>query len=40
MLILRMIVGGPMHGYEVAKRIHNLSDDVLCVEDPSARWLV
>ena|ERR1700686_70237 len=35
MLILRMLVGGPMHGYGIAQRIHNVSDDVLCVEEGS-----
>jgi PadR family transcriptional regulator PadR len=35
MLILRILVGGPMHGYGIAQRIHNVSDDVLCVEEGS-----
>ena len=35
MLILRMLVGGPMHGYGIAQRIQNASDDVLCIEEGS-----
>jgi transcriptional regulator len=35
MLILRMLVSGPMHGYGIAQRIQNVSDDVLCVEEGS-----
>ena len=35
MLILRMLVGRPMHGYGIAQRIHNVSDDVLRVEEGS-----
>src|SRR5579862_93596 len=35
MLILRMLVGGSMHGYGIAQRIQNASDDVLCVEEGS-----
>src|SRR5712692_7834835 len=35
MLILSMLVGGPMHGYGIAQRIQNASDDVLCIEEGS-----
>src|SRR5260370_8429251 len=35
MLILRTLAGGPMHGYGIAQRIHNASDDVLSVEEGS-----
>jgi transcriptional regulator len=35
MLILRTLSAGRMHGYGVAQRIHNASDDVLCVEEGS-----
>src|SRR5260370_40441129 len=35
MLILRMLAGGAMHGYGIAQRIQNASDDVLCVEEGS-----
>src|SRR6266446_7028732 len=35
MLILRMLLGGQMHGYGIAQRIHNASDDVLSVEEGS-----
>src|SRR5713101_7830449 len=35
MLILRTLVGGPMHGYGIAQRIHNASNDVLSVEEGS-----
>jgi transcriptional regulator len=35
MLILRMLLRGPMHGYGIAQRIHNASNDVLSVEEGS-----
>ena len=35
MLILRTLLGGQMHGYGIAQRIHNASDDVLSVEEGS-----
>ena len=34
-LILRILGTGPNHGYHIASRIHQLSDDVLRVEDGS-----
>ncbi len=33
MLILRTLARGPMHGYAVAERIHERSEDVLRVEE-------
>jgi transcriptional regulator len=35
MLILRVLQGGPLHGYAIAQRIHRLSRDVLAVEEGS-----
>jgi transcriptional regulator len=35
MLILRTLVGGSMHGYGIAQRIRNISEDVLAVEEGS-----
>lgn len=35
MLVLRVLQGGPMHGYAIAQRIHALSSDVLQVEEGS-----
>lgn len=35
MLILKTLVRGPMHGYGIAQRIHQLSDEVLHVEEGS-----
>src|SRR5262245_49922252 len=35
MLILRTLLGGSMHGYGIAQRIQNASDDVLSVEEGS-----
>ncbi len=35
MLILRTLERGPMHGYGIAERIHELSDEVLQVEEGS-----
>jgi transcriptional regulator len=33
LLILKVLRGGPLHGYAVAQRIHALSSDVLKVEE-------
>jgi PadR family transcriptional regulator, regulatory protein PadR len=35
MLILRILAGGPMHGYAIAKRIHETSREGLDIEDGS-----
>lgn len=35
MLILKTLAHGPLHGYGIAKRIKELSDDVLHVEEGS-----
>ena len=35
MLILRVIDSGPLHGYAIARRIHQLSREVLEVEEGS-----
>lgn len=35
MLVLRVLQGGPLHGYAIAQRIHALSRDVLQVEEGS-----
>ncbi|HZS04066.1 MAG TPA: PadR family transcriptional regulator [Blastocatellia bacterium] len=35
MLILRTLTSGPLHGYEIAQRIQQSSDDVLRVEEGS-----
>lgn len=35
MLILKTLASGEMHGYGVAERIHQLSEDVLVVEEGS-----
>jgi transcriptional regulator len=35
LLVLRMLSAGPNHGYGIAMRIHELSDDVLRVEEGS-----
>jgi transcriptional regulator len=35
MLILRTLAAGPMHGYGIARRIKQCSDDVLEVEEGS-----
>jgi PadR family transcriptional regulator PadR len=35
MLILRVLKGGPQHGYAIAQRIRQLSDDVLGAEEGS-----
>jgi PadR family transcriptional regulator PadR len=34
-LVLRVLHGGPLHGYAIAQRIHALSSDVLQVEEGS-----
>ena len=33
LLILRVLRSGPLHGYAIAQRIHELSSDVLRVEE-------
>jgi transcriptional regulator len=35
MLVLRVLQPGPLHGYAIAQRIHQLSNDVLQVEEGS-----
>lgn len=35
MLILRTLRGGPLHGYAIARRIKDTSDEVLAVEEGS-----
>jgi transcriptional regulator len=35
MLVLRTLVRGPMHGYAVAERLRQVSDDVLVVGESS-----
>lgn len=35
MLVLRVLQGGPLHGYAIAQRIHAVSSDVLQVEEGS-----
>src|SRR6266404_5498976 len=35
LLILKTLIAGPMHGYAIAQRIKQLSDDVLVVEEGS-----
>jgi transcriptional regulator len=35
MLVLRVLQSGPMHGYAIAQRIHQLSSEVLQVEEGS-----
>ena len=35
MLVLKTLIGGPMHGYGIAQRIQNASGDVLSVEEGS-----
>src|SRR5262249_33234193 len=35
LLILKTLAGRPLHGYKIAQRIHELSDDVLRVEEGS-----
>ena len=35
MLVLRVLQSGPSHGYAIAQRIHQISSDVLQVEEGS-----
>lgn len=35
MLVLRVLQGGPMHGYAIAQRIRQISNDVLEAEEGS-----
>jgi len=35
LLILRVLQSGPLHGYAIARRIHQLSSEVLRVEEGS-----
>ena len=35
LLVLKSLTSGPNHGYAIATRIHQLSDDVLRVEEGS-----
>ena len=35
MLVLRVLAGGPLHGYAIAQRIHTLSREELSVEEGS-----
>jgi PadR family transcriptional regulator PadR len=35
MLVLRVLQGGPMHGYAIAQRIHALTTDQLQIEEGS-----
>src|ERR671922_1422074 len=35
MLILRVLAAGPLHGYAIAQRIHQLSNEELSVEEGS-----
>ena len=35
LLVLRVLSGGPLHGFGIAERIHILSHDVLTVEEGS-----
>jgi transcriptional regulator len=35
LLILRVLYSGPLHGYAIAQRIHNLSQEELKVEEGS-----
>jgi len=35
LLVLRALVGGPMHGYGIAQRLRQVSDDVLQVGESS-----
>ena len=35
MLVLRSLAGGPLHGYAIAKRIKDASEDALSVEEGS-----
>jgi PadR family transcriptional regulator, regulatory protein PadR len=35
LLVLRTLIGGPQHGYGIAQRLHQLSAEVLQVEEGS-----
>jgi transcriptional regulator len=35
LLVLRTLLSGPQHGYGIAQRLHQLSDDVLQIEEGS-----
>lgn len=35
MIVLRVLQSGPLHGYAIAQRIHQLTSDVLQVEEGS-----
>jgi transcriptional regulator len=35
LLVLRTLLSGPQHGYGIAQRLHQLSDEVLQVEEGS-----
>ena len=35
MLVLRVLQPGPLHGYAIAQRIHQLSNDLLAIEEGS-----
>lgn len=35
MLVLRVLQAGPLHGYAIAQRIHQITSDVLQVEEGS-----
>ncbi len=35
MLVLKVLAAGPLHGYAIAQRIHNLSSEELRVEEGS-----
>jgi PadR family transcriptional regulator len=35
MLVLRVLQTGPLHGYAIAQRIHQITSDVLMVEEGS-----
>ena len=35
MLVLRVLQAGPLHGYAIAQRIHQLSSDALRIEEGS-----
>src|SRR5438477_646989 len=35
LLVLRVLVAGPLHGYAITRRLAELSDDWLCVDEGS-----
>ena len=35
MIVLRVLQSGPLHGYAIAQRVHQLTNDVLQVEEGS-----